>query len=502
MKRFKKIAPACRVFHAVALLLLATLFALFFCGSNSPLGAAIGSDNAIYLTMGTALKEGYAPYTQVFDHKGPLLFAVQALAQILGGGYSTLAVFVMETLFLWGCLLAIGVLARRKNTIALPAQMIFLLLLAPVIDGGNYCEEYSNLFALLGALVMFHVFDRETLPEENGEYTRPAALYGALMMASFLIRANNMLPMAGMLVGAAIVMLARQRMKQLIPCAAGVLLGCAAIVLPVALWLLSQGALSEALYGAFLHNMMYAETSGGSRLGMLLHDVYGHRAIVMAVLACGGGLAYAVKNRRTAVALMMVFGAALGGAAAFISHKFYSHYLMLGAPLAAVGTVLLFSAIQTRFPRGTKVAVAAVALLCAVQIFRIGQVENAERVQMHAEYETLFAQTQELIAQVPEEERNDLLAYRVEPKWYVAAEAMPYMRFYFLQEILGQADPAVMDEIVDTLESAPPKWLVIYYQRAFSPAYDARVQEIFDTQYEFVDAKGQYQLLRHKENGL
>ena len=103
------------------------------------------------------------------------------------------------------------------------------------------------------------------------------------------------------------------------------------------------------------------------------------------------------------------------------------------------------------------------------------------------------------MAQVPEDERDRFMAYRVEPRWYVAAEALPCMRFYFLQEVLAQADPAVMDEIVQTFETDPPRWLVIYYNRAFNPPYDARVAAIFETNYEFVDAAGQYQLLRLKE---
>ena len=40
---------------------------------------------------------------------------------------------------------------------------------------------------------------------------------------------------------------------------------------------------------------------------------------------------------------------------------------------------------------------------------------------------------------------------------------------------------------------------MIYYNRAFNPPYDARVAAIFETNYEFVDAAGQYQLLRLKE---
>ena len=104
-----------------------------------------------------------------------------------------------------------------------------------------------------------------------------------------------------------------------------------------------------------------------------------------------------------------------------------------------------------------------------------------------------------LYDQVPEEDRDRFLAYRVEPKWYVATKALPCMRFYFLQEILADADPAVMDEIVECYENEPPLWVVLFYNRPFSPPYDKRVQEILDTRYEFVDARGQYQLLRLKE---
>ena len=69
----------------------------------------------------------------------------------------------------------------------------------------------------------------------------------------------------------------------------------------------------------------------------------------------------------------------------------------------------------------------------------------------------------------------------------------------FLQETLADADPKVMDEIVAEFESDPPKWLVIYYNREFGPPYDARVAEIFETKYEFIDSRGTYQLKKLKE---
>ena len=77
---------------------------LIFYTCNTPLGPAVGSDNAMYLTMGTALAKGYAPYSEIFDHKGPLLFILQMIPQLFTSGYSTLAVFVQEVLFLWASL--------------------------------------------------------------------------------------------------------------------------------------------------------------------------------------------------------------------------------------------------------------------------------------------------------------------------------------------------------------------------------------------------------------
>ena len=183
--------------------------------------------------------------------------------------------------------------------------------------------------------------------------------------------------------------------------------------------------------------------------------------------------------------------------AAFLSRKFYDHYLILGAPMAVLGLAAALAAIQK--PRVRAVSAIALTCCCALWLGINGHAANRTRLSERADWAQFTADAQALMAQVPQDERDRFMAYRVEPRWYVAAEALPCMRFYFLQEVLAQADPAVMDEIVQTFETDPPRWLVIYYNRAFNPPYDARVAAIFETNYEFVDAAGQYQLLRLKE---
>lgn len=477
-------------------LVLAILFALVYYAFTTPLGPSIGSDNAIYMTMGTAIAEGYAPYTEIFDHKGPLVFILQAIPQLLSGGYSTLAIFVQQVIFLFACLRLLDHIAAQLRAPGVLSQLVYLAVLAPNVGGGNLTEEYTALFTLVGVLIILRTFAGGLPAETKGVFAR-AAVLGAMNMLCFLTRANNVLVLCAMTLALAAWMLLARRGDLLVRCVGGFAAGLALCALPVILWLAANGALAESVYGSIVHNMMYAETGGGSRLAMLLHSDYGHRAMFMALLTLLGAAACVKKN--PGLALSMAAGAAAAGLAAFISHKFYQHYLILGAPLAAVGAARFFAAIKEKKEKVYRPLLAVACALCVLYLGVWGIKTNDWRLVEREGLDEFTQQAQELYALVPEDERDEFMAYRAEPKWYVAAKALPCMRFYFLQEILGQADPAVMDEIVAQFETDPPKWLVIYYNREFGPPYDARVAEIFETKYEFVDARGTYQLRRLKE---
>jgi len=477
---------------ALISLFLAAGYMLIFAYNNTPLGAAIGSDNAMYLTMGTALARGSAPYTEIFDHKGPLLFLLQMLPQAVSGGYSLTAVFIQETLVLFACLMMMRAIAKELDVCSWAAQLVYMAMTCAFMDGGNLTEEYANLPVICAIYLSLRYFGRE---EPEDKLFLPAMGMGVCAMAAFMLRANNMLPIAALVLVLAVGLLITRRYAQLGQCAGGFVTGMLAVTVPIALWLEAKGALREAWYGAIIHNMMYAESGTGDRFASLFTTNYGHMAIALAAFSClGAGVVYR-KKHRTMLAAAMLAAAAAGGLAAFLSRKFYIHYLMLGAPLAATGAVSLMIAFREK----RRVAAGILAACSCIWLCMQGVQANELRLSERQGLDQFTQDAQTLMAEVPQEEREHFMAYRVEPKWYVAAKALPCMRFYFLQEILAQADPAVMEEIVAAFESDPPHWLVIYYNRAFEPPYDARVAEIFETKYEFVDAAGQYQLLRLKE---
>ena len=161
----KRHSPLRGAAFPAASLALAAAFSLVFYICNTPLGPSIGSDNAMYLTMGTALARGYAPYTQIFDHKGPLLFLLQALPQALSGGYSMTAVFIQQAVFLFVCLRVLARIARGLGVPPLGAQLAYLALIGPFVSGGNLTEEYASLFTCVGLLAALRVFGEGKAPD-------------------------------------------------------------------------------------------------------------------------------------------------------------------------------------------------------------------------------------------------------------------------------------------------------------------------------------------------
>jgi len=489
-----------RMAYASCTLLMAFVFSLFFCQFNTPLGPSIGSDNAMYMTMGTALANGYAPYVDIFDHKGPMLFLLQWLPQEIAGGYSTLAVFIQEVLFLFACLCVLGDIACRLNAPVFASQIVYLALTASLVDGGNLTEQYSNLFTLIALDAAVMTFSNGMVPrKEEKKLSLPSFILGAMTMLAFLMRANNALPLVTMTLAISAVLLLMRRYAALGRCALFFIAGCLAAALPIIIWLAGCGALYESFYGSILHNLMYVGTGSTSRMYMLFHTGYGRTAMVIAFIVCLGALALVIRKRIWILPVGMIAGALGAGLAAFISRKFYLHYLAIGVPMSALGACVLLGEIDRIGKKKKRIILCVVMIMCLGWIWNQGAKDNAQRISECEKLDQYVMDAQALYAQVPEEDRDRFMAYRVEPKWYVASGALPCMRFYFLQEVLAEADPAVMDEIVMEFLDDPPLWVVIYYNREFGPPYDARVQEIFDTRYEFVDAKGQYQLLRLRD---
>lgn len=139
-----------------------SLTALYFCTESSPFYARNPWDDvSIYYSIGRGVTQGYVPYRDMFDHKGPVVFFLYALAHLLVpdcfyGGYllesfcfSWLLYFVYQT----GRLYFDEGMAGALSVISM-----VVLLDGDFLGYGGSCEEFAMVIygaVLYGYLAYF-----------------------------------------------------------------------------------------------------------------------------------------------------------------------------------------------------------------------------------------------------------------------------------------------------------------------------------------------------------
>ena len=145
-----------------------------------------GRDSSTFIYVAEGILAGELPYADRWDHKGPLIYLLNAAALAVAG---VPGIWLLNAIFLVVSGWLVFKLAANNfgRTAALPALVLFLAYFAGFNRGGNLTEGYSILFQLL-ALVLF---TSTRLEQDETRRTVLAALaIGMLSAMAFLLRAN------------------------------------------------------------------------------------------------------------------------------------------------------------------------------------------------------------------------------------------------------------------------------------------------------------------------
>jgi hypothetical protein len=258
-----------------------------------------GRDSGIYLYTGWQINQGKILYSEVWDHKPPLIFFIEAAGLGLGNG-SVWGVWALQVAFVSAAfVLAAGLLMQFSTVLeAGGIAAAGILLLFSVLHGGNFTEEYALPFQF-GAILLFFLAERK-----GYNFWRSFGM-GMLLAMAFHLRQN----LIGVGIAIGLVMVLRGLFTRkagewlpLLPMAAG-------FGLVAGLWIVffaAQGALGDYWDAAFAYNFYYSD------LGLLeylkgMQDALGF--IVSVPGFAMGILAWLV----TLAALVLHFGADLGG---------------------------------------------------------------------------------------------------------------------------------------------------------------------------------------------
>lgn len=437
---------------------------LFLQNSKAVLGIgwAGGKDSAVFYYIGRTITKGLVPYRDVFDHKGPLLYLIDALGDTIHSGYG---LWFVQLVFMTA-LLAVLYKTCRLFEVNRSGCIAVLILLWSVFttfyDGGNLTEEYAMVF-----MAIAQYFFIEYLIKRKTSWLR-VALIGLCLACICMLRPNMIGIWAGYILIILILLLKNKEYLAIGKYALWMLGGLVIGVLPILIWFLATGSMGDFVDCLWRFNFTYAGRNTFTDIidsfrfffldtrkyflivegGMALVTVYLIIKKDKYAWACGGILcafmitAYLICSpgnayRHYGMAIIPVFAAM-----ACIDMEIFSRFF--GKKKTAAGILCCIAAFWLGYPH----------ILHDMRTFK-GYLEN--------DFQGLEIQDSDIIevikANSDRKDKIQVLGNRCDI--YLNSDRMAASR-YIYQEAIAMLRPGSMDELAQDISCNKPKLIVEY----------------------------------------
>lgn len=474
---------------------LAAAFLLFFSVSTSPLTNEYGGDSAFFMLVGQGMTRGLLPYRDFFDMKGPYLFLIEYLGQLIC--YGRTGAFLMQWVHLTACLWITDCIYRMMLKKA--SFLLELLLMAPwlvvaavTFEGGNLTEEYSLPWLLLAVYFALRYLRASG---ETGDWKHPVRIgfyYGFAFGFLALIRVTNAAMIGAVILTISVGLLTKKEFKNLIGNGVMFILGCAAAFAPMCVYYACHGLLGEMLSQVFGFGVQYsAEVGLAAKLAGIPK-----RLIPIMLLPVIVPAVKKVKDWR--VWMLMLSGVGLFLVAAVMGNG-YTHYMTLGIPNLVLALALL--ADRTCEGKSSPARGGVLIALTLVSFFLLwpklsNQINTSlEEIRVGSQLYGARAALMEMNAQIPEEDSVYTYGHACSA-WYARTGRFPGNRYCDWQEHYIELNPEVGDELAAWLGAESADWIVIPLHYEFAPE---QIAEVVAAHYHEYSRNGAYILL--KANG-
>ena len=438
---------------ALALSVLCSVLALTVATTSSPLYATnFWTDSNLYFTIGRGMLEGLMPYRDLFDHKGPLIFLLYALGALVSDT-SFFGVFLLEAASLAAMLFfaqrTVALYGRGRLTLAAIPLTAVVTVCATAFNQGGSAEEFC-LPAL--SLALYCALRRM---REGEACRRPARLYaafGAAMGWVFSIKYTD----CGLFFGLGLALLlydVRVRgVRRAIASGLWMLLGMAAVVLPIGAYLAVSGVLDDMIQVYFIQNIFgYGEASMSlsahvyNALAYLRTQSAANPAVAgLAIAGCAFTALHALHRREKGF-LLEAAAVPLGAGLLLLfcywgemAHPYYALVFAALAPLGMIPLGVLAGKVRPRLAGALCAAgVLAIAPLCQCLCAAV-PLQGVKRADM--------AQT--VFAGIMNEEENPTLLdlTSLDQGFYLAAGITPSCRYFANNNLNTREKREALDE--------------------------------------------------------
>lgn len=323
--RTKEIAISALCIAAISMIALIFSFAAksqIFTPSNSL------TDSSVFQYVARVMLKGGVPYRDTFDHKGPLIYFINAFALWLS---PEKGLWIVELVVL---VLSFVIMYRLSRLFCNKITSVFVVIaIVPILyqyfEGGNFTEEYA-LPLVAGALYIFSDFFI------NKKISRFRLLIcGASLGAVLMLRVNMISVWIVMSLGVFALSIYNREYKRLFSFLGYFMLGLLIVVAPFIIWLAVHGALKDFWNSYIVFNFAYSSDAVRaniySKAYSFLHFLY-----VPLVMVAGGVTCVSFFKKRNFLDVLYLICLILTLLLTCISGQFYGHYGMIIVPILII----------------------------------------------------------------------------------------------------------------------------------------------------------------------
>ena len=386
---------------------LATCFLLLYSYTTSPLFLNDGMDSAVFKTMGLAILKGKIPYVDIFDHKGPVLYFIDALGQWMIPG--RMGIFLLQVIGLSVALFYMFKTARLfvGNALSFLVILFTLFIFGGIIQEGNQCEEWMMYFFTVALYYALKYFVNDSGSPHPMKYS---LFYGFCFGMSFFIRPNDAVAMmGGLMTGVTIWSVYNKEYKNALLNALCFGAGFLLVAVPIVCYFAWNNALGDLWYGLIGFNNTYS----GGIISMLLSLLGRRKESLLLLFVILGVMAYDTRYKDVLfiVVPMMVLGIVLLGI------SYYRHYYIVFIPIFVIYFVLLL--LQSK----SIMAIAIVVFCFSLQADVLNSFVNLALKDMRWKIEMLrsekdfigsfYEESDKLLSHIPENEKDEVWNYNL-----------------------------------------------------------------------------------------
>lgn len=442
----------------VGILLLVAAFVFL---TNSPIhiwkSADAGTDSTVFQTVALMMENGYMPYVDSFDHKGPMIYIINLLGRMIAPNNG---VWWIELLSLFVTFVFIYKIARMKCNVTEACITLFVAvsLLFGYFEGGNLVEEYAmpciavSLYIFLDYLVN-HVINARRL-----------IVCGACMSVVALLRVNMVSAWAVFSIAVLLQCIMEKKYQNIVYFLKFFLMGVGIVTIPIILWLVANHALMEFWQDYIEFNSLYISAEGGRALLSAKWSSFftflNNAVIIMTIVIT----AFFCKKKDFVYKTYIIY-LFISILLICLSGRTYGHYGMILIPAVAFPFASAFEYLGKRLgDKANLVSKIISVYLLSVVILPSWLNLTGKMVEIYEAKDT--EQSSNVVKVVCEHIANNTTAQdaiSVYGNWniiYLKSERMHATRYSY-QFPVGEVMPEIMQEYWQELKEELPKLIVV-----------------------------------------